>query len=82
MEDNDLVYSRHCQRITIDGKTIDLQIFGTGNNDWILEVVDSEGNSIAWDGLFASDDDAFQEFEKTLAEEGIDSILNTKEMSD
>ena len=46
MENIDLIYSKHCQKMTIDGKTIDLQIFGSDNNDWTLEVVDSKGNSI------------------------------------
>lgn len=32
--------------------------------------------SIVWDDLFASDDEAFAEFEQTVAEEGIRTFLD------
>jgi hypothetical protein len=74
MEEPALIYSKHCQSVTRDGKTVEVQIYSSGNNDWILEVIDSDDNSTVWDE-FTSDDEAFEEFEKTLAEEGIDSMI-------
>jgi hypothetical protein len=39
-------------------------------------VVNSANTSIVWDDLFASDDEAFAEFERTVAEEGIRTFLD------
>jgi hypothetical protein len=44
--------------------------------EWSLEVVNSANTSIVWDDLFASDDEAFAEFERTVAEEGIRTFLD------
>ena len=44
--------------------------------DWSLEVVNSASTSIVWDDLFASDDEAFAEFERTVAEEGMRTFLD------
>ena len=52
-----------------------VEIYSSGKNDWILEVVDEENNSTVWDDQFETDDEAFQEFERTLKEEGIDSMI-------
>ena len=43
---------------------------------WSLEVVNSIGTSTVWDDLFASDKEAYAEFERTLAEEGIRAFLD------
>ena len=44
--------------------------------EWSLEVVNSANTSIVWDDLFASDDEAFAEFKRTVAEEGIRTFLD------
>ena len=49
MEEIDLIYSKHCQTVSRDGKTVKVEIYGSGKNDWILEVVDEDGNSTVWD---------------------------------
>ena len=36
----------------------------------------SDNTSIVWDDLFASDDEAYTEFERTVAEEGIRTFLD------
>ena len=71
----DLVYSKHCQSVTRNGRTVKVEIYSSGKNDWILEVVDEDNNSTAWVDLFGTDDEAFQEFERTLKEEGIESMI-------
>ena len=75
MDESDLIYSKHCQTVSRNGKTVEVQIYSSGKNDWILEVVDEENNSTVWDDPFATDDEAFQEFKRTVEEEGIESMI-------
>jgi len=75
MDEIDLVYSKHCQPVTRNGLTVNVEIYSSGKNDWILEVVDEDNNSTVWDDQFETDDEAFQEFERTLKEEGIKSMI-------
>jgi uncharacterized protein len=75
MDESDLIYSRHCQTVSRNGETVEVKIYSSGKNDWILEVVDEENNSTVWDDPFATDDEAFQEFQRTLEEEGIESMI-------
>jgi hypothetical protein len=48
-----------------------------GETGWSLEVVDAKNTSIVWDGLFATDEDAYAEFERTVAEEGMRAFLDS-----
>ena len=75
MDEIELVYSKHCQSVTRNGQTVKVEIYSSGKNDWILEVVDKDNNSTVWDDQFDTDDEAFQEFERTLKEEGIESMI-------
>jgi hypothetical protein len=75
MEEIELIYSKHCQSVTKNNKTVKVEIYSSGKNDWILEVVDEDLNSTLWDDQFATEDDAFQEFQRTLEEEGIESMI-------
>ena len=75
MDEIELIYSKHCQSVTRNGKTVKVEIYSSGKNDWILEVVDKDNNSTVWDDQFDTDDEAFQEFERTLKEEGIESMI-------
>jgi hypothetical protein len=75
MDDIDLIYSEHCQTVTRNGKSVKVEIYSSGNNDWILEVVDEEGNSTVWDDTFPTDAEAYAELQRTLDEEGIDSMI-------
>ena len=75
MDEIELVYSKHCQSVTSNGRTVKVEIYSSGKNDWILEVVDEENNSTVWDDPFDTDDEAFQEFERTLKEEGIGAMI-------
>ncbi|MGB5300404.1 MAG: hypothetical protein WBN08_00010 [Thiogranum sp.] len=75
MDEIELVYSKYCQSVTRNGQTVKVEIYSSGKNDWILEVVDKDNNSTVWDDQFDTDDEAFQEFERTLKEEGIESMI-------
>lgn len=75
MSEPELVYSEHCQSVSSGGRSVRLEIYGTGQNDWILEVVDEHGNSTVWDDPFDTDQAAFEEFQRTLADEGIESMI-------
>jgi len=75
MDESDLIYSEHCQTVTRNGKTVKVEIYSSGKNDWILEVVDEENNSTVWDDPFHTDEDAFREFQRTLKEEGIEAMI-------
>lgn len=75
MDELELIYSKHCQSVTGNGRTIKVEIYSSGKKDWILEVVDEDNNSTVWDDQFETDDEAFQEFERTLKEEGIESMI-------
>lgn len=75
MDESDLIYSDHCQTVTRHGKTVKVEIYSSGKNDWILEVVDEDGNSTVWDDPFHTDEDAFREFQRTLKEEGIEAMI-------
>jgi uncharacterized protein len=61
--------------VTSNGKTVKVEIYSSGKNDWILEVVDEDNNSTVWDDPFDTDDEALREFERTLKKEGIEAII-------
>jgi hypothetical protein len=67
-----LVHSRLSRTLTRDGMTVEVSIVRLENETtWSLEVVNSSGTSTVWDDLFSSEEDAYAEFERTVAEEGI-----------
>ena len=74
MDESDLVFSRLCQHVTEDGMTVEVCIYSSGKNDWILEVVNEANTSIVWDEEFVTDEAAFREFKRTVEEEGIRSF--------
>ncbi len=74
MDEIELIDSKHCQSVTRDGQTFKVEIYSSGKNDWILEVVDEDNNSTVWDAPSDTADEAFQEFERTLKEKGIESM--------
>jgi hypothetical protein len=75
--DPNLVHSGLSRTVTKDGVTVEVSIVRLENETaWSLEVVNSSGSSIVWDDPFSSDQDAFAEFERTVAEEGISTFLD------
>jgi len=78
-DEYELVMSPHCQEISSDGETVQVEIYrGIDDKDWILEVVDEHGNSAVWDDKFKTDNDAFKEALKTIEKEGISSFIGAK----
>lgn len=63
------------QRMEIDGKEIDVQIYEDGEGGWLLEVVDEFNNSTVWDDPFPSDQEAMKELQRAIQEDGIDSLI-------
>lgn len=63
--------------VTRNGITVQVHIyrFADTADEWTLEVVDHEGGHTAWNGTFATDEDAFEAFEHTVAEDGIRSFV-------
>ncbi len=63
--------------VTRNGVTVRVEIYRlTGKNEgWSLEVIDHEGASTVWEGLFATDKEAHAEFQHTLETEGIWSFV-------
>jgi hypothetical protein len=75
--DPKIVKSGLSRTVKKDGVTVEVSIIRLEHEtEWSLEVVNSAGTSIVWDDLFASDDEAFAQFERTIAEEGIRTFLD------
>jgi hypothetical protein len=74
--DPEIEYSPLCGSVTRDGITIQVQIYRLegGTEDWSLEVIDQDDASTVWDDLFATDEEAYAEFYRTLETEGIRSF--------
>jgi hypothetical protein len=70
--DPDIVYSGLSRRVTRDGIAVEVVIGRLEHETaWSLEVVNTANTSIVWEELFATDEDANTEFERTVAEEGM-----------
>lgn len=77
--ESDLIMSPLCQSLSVEGHTFQVEIYRGGSSKWILEVVDSLGTSTVWDDQFETDQLAFEEFSRTIREEGVRSILEAPE---
>ena len=75
--DPNIVYSSLSRRVTRDGITVKVEIVLEGETEWSLEVVNAKNTSIVWDELFPTDEDAYAEFERTVAEEGMRTFLDS-----
>ncbi len=63
-----------------DGVTVDVQIYRLEREppEWSLEVVNDEGTSTVWDDTFPTDQLAYDEFRRTVAEEGMKTFLENE----
>ena len=52
----------------LDDVTVELCIYRLEHTKWTLDVVDAGGTSTVWDDEFETDDAAYAEFQKTIAE--------------
>lgn len=74
-DENDLIDSPLTQQYTDEGQTVEVRIYRLPNTGWTLEVVDQFNNSTVWDGEFSTDQQAFDEFQKDINEEGIEALI-------
>ena len=77
-EEYEIKYSTLCQKVTSEGKSVQVYIYEDGKGGWILEVVDEYDNSIVWDDPFKTDDEALDEVFDTIEKEGISSLIGTE----
>ena len=76
--DPNIVKSSLSRTVTRDGITVRVEVIRLkGETEWSLEVVNGANTSIVWDDLFATDEDAYAEFERTVAEEGMRTFLDS-----
>jgi hypothetical protein len=63
-DDPEIEYSQFCEEVRRDGTSVKLQIYRLkgGAEGWSLEVVDNTDGSTVWEELFATDEDARDEF--------------------
>lgn len=73
--DQTLIYSSHCQTVEQDGVTVVVSIYRGLEEGWLLEVVNENDTSIVWNDHFQSDDEAWSEFQRTIAEEGVEAFV-------
>jgi hypothetical protein len=74
-EEYEIKMSPLSQRMAVDGKEIDVQIYADGEGGWLLEVVDQFNNSTVWDDTFPSDQEAMEELQRAIQEEGVDALI-------
>jgi hypothetical protein len=75
--DPNIVKSGLSRTVKKDGVTVEVSIIRLEHEtEWSLEVINSAGTSVVWDDQFVSDDEAFAEFERTVAEEGMRTFLD------
>jgi hypothetical protein len=77
-EEYEVKYSTLCQKVTSEGKSVQVYIYEDGKGGWILEVVDEYDNSTVWDDPFKTDDEALDEVFDTIEKEGISSLIGTE----
>ena len=75
--DPNLITSGLSREVTQSGVTVKVGIYRLEDETgWSLEVVNAVGTSAVWDDLFDSDQAAWAEFERTLAEEGMAAFVD------
>jgi hypothetical protein len=74
-DEHDLIHSPLQRTFSSDGETVEIAIYRLPNTGWTLEVVDRFNNSTVWNGEFATDQAALDEFMKDLAAEGIHALV-------
>jgi hypothetical protein len=78
-DEPDFIESPLSQNMTCKGVTVRVEIYGDGNNRWILEVVDAENTSHVWEEHFETDQQALDEALRALDEEPLEFLGRTAE---
>ncbi len=63
------------QEVTLDGDTVNVNIFEDGNGGWLLEIIDDFGNSTVWEEPFQTDHEALAEALDAIDAEGIETFI-------
>jgi uncharacterized protein len=67
-----IITSKLSREFSRDGVVVDVDIYRLEDEDhWTLEVVNDAGTSTLWDDQFATDQAAYDEFQRTVAAEGM-----------
>jgi hypothetical protein len=72
-----LVTSPLCTNFESEGKTVEIDIFGSAQKGWFLTVTDEPGNSVAWRDYFPSDQAALNEVMDTISDRGVHYLFDT-----
>jgi hypothetical protein len=73
-----IVYSGLSRMVTKDGITVEVSIIRLEHEtEWSLEVVISANTSNVSDDLLPTDEAVYAEFERTVAEEGMRTFLDS-----
>ena len=78
-EEPDFIESPFSQRVTRNGVTVQVDIYGDSDNRWILEIVEAENNSHVWDEHFETDQQALAQALRALGEEPLEFLGRTAE---
>lgn len=73
--EDDLINSPLEQTYTEGSDSVEIFIYRMPDTPWTLEVQDVFGNSTVWDDPFETDQEALDEFFRTVKEEGIGSLI-------
>ena len=76
MSDPEIVMSPLCRELIQDGTRVQVDIYrGEDESGWILEVIDEENASTAWDDPFDTDQKALDTVMEVIEKDGIWSFL-------
>ena len=74
----ELIYSDLQTTYSVDGHTLEINIYRTPDSEWILEVVDEFKNSTVWQDSFATDEAALAEAIGEIKAEGVLAFIGTQ----
>lgn len=75
MSDKEPEQSPLTQKVTVDDKTVEIDIYRGDEGGWVLEIVDEGNNSTMWEDEFASDEEALAEAKAAIRDDGIDAFI-------
>ena len=76
-DEKDLIDSALNQTYTKNGKSVEIHIYRMPKTSWILEVVDSFGNSTVFDDEFATDSEALSYVIDEIERDVIDGFIGS-----
>lgn len=77
-DEPEIIVSPLSGEFTSDDITVEVQIYRLATSEeWSLEVVDADDNSVVWDAVFATDQEAYDAFLEDVRDEGLEAIFAT-----